>query len=56
MRITEKQLIVLVDIAKASMTFVGGFGGYSAETISELINQILNQQSDAIVEIDDVKG
>ena len=52
MRLTEKQAIILYDIAKYSVGFAGGFAGYDRETISQILDQILNQQSDEIIELD----
>jgi hypothetical protein len=52
MRLTEKQAIILFDIAKYAMSFVGGVGGYDRATISKTVDQILNQQSDEIIELD----
>lgn len=52
MRLTEKQAIILFDIAKYSMSFSGGCAGYDRETISKIVDQILNQQSDEIIELD----
>jgi hypothetical protein len=52
MRLTEKQAIILFDIAKYAMSFVGGVGGYDRATISKTVDQILNQQSDELIELD----
>lgn len=52
MRLTEKQAIILFDIAKYVMAFVGDVGGYDRSTISKLVDQILNQQSDELIELD----
>ena len=52
MRLTEKQAIILFDIAKCSMSFIGGCAGYSPDTIQTVVNQILNQQSDQLIELD----
>lgn len=52
MKLTEKQAIILFDIAKYATSFVGGCTGYSHDTIQTVVNQILNQQSDEPVELD----
>ena len=52
MRLTEKQAIILLDIAKYVMAFVGDVDGYDSSTISKLVDQILNQQSDELIELD----
>lgn len=53
MRITEKQLLMLLDIAKASTVLVGVWGGYSPQDRIRLVNDIINQQSNDIQEIKD---
>lgn len=52
MRLTEKQAIILYDIAKYSLSFSGGCAGYDRGTISQIVDQILNQQSDDPVELE----
>ena len=56
MRITEKQLLMLVDIAKASTALVGSFGGYSEQDRYNLVNHIINQQSDDIITVKEGKS
>ena len=51
MKITEKQLIVLFDIAKHSMRFIGDFAGYDEKTRQNLVNDIINQQSNDLVDV-----
>lgn len=53
MKITEKQLLMLLDITKASTLLPGSFGGYSPEDRIRLVNEIINQQSN---ELEEVKG
>jgi hypothetical protein len=53
MKITEKQLLMLIDIAKASTNLVGSFGGYSPQDRVRLVNEIINQQSNEVVEVKD---
>jgi len=53
MILTDKQAHVVFDIAKWSLCFVGGAAGYSHSTIQLLVDQIINQQSDALVELAD---
>jgi hypothetical protein len=53
MKITEKQLLMLVDIAKASTDRIGPWGGYSQEDRIRLVNEIINQQSNIIQDVED---
>ena len=53
MKITEKQLIILFDIAKESQCINNGFAGYTQATIKMIVNQIINQQSDELIDVSD---
>jgi hypothetical protein len=51
-RISQKQLWVLVDVLKWTVSKVdGNCGGYSNETRASILHQIINQQSDTLVDI-----
>jgi hypothetical protein len=56
MKITEKQLIVLFDLAiwyaQLNMAWRGNGSPYSREAIEELVNEILNQQSSKLIEVE----
>jgi hypothetical protein len=52
-RISSKQAIILFDIAKWACAVQGGAAGYSHETIEKLINDIINQQSSVIRDLDE---
>jgi len=52
MKISEKQLIMLMDIAKDSLRIKGIFGGYEPHVRLELVNDIINQQSNELKEVD----
>ena len=52
-RLTEKQALVLLDIAKWAICIRGGVAGYSSETILTVVHQIVNQQSDKLIELDE---
>lgn len=52
MRLSEKRAIVLFEIAKWSIGIAGGAAGYPSETIERVVKQIINQQSDTLVELD----
>lgn len=56
MKITEKQLLMLIDIAKESTLSVGSRGGYRQEDRIRLVNDIINQQSDEIIDVKDNKN
>jgi hypothetical protein len=55
MKITEKQLLVLVDLAKwfsqLQMNWRDFGPIYSRETIEKLVIDIVNQQSDELIDI-----
>ena len=55
MKISEKQLLMLVDIAKDTCAITDVVGGYDPQTRVQLINDIINQQNDKPMEIDDSK-
>jgi hypothetical protein len=52
MKLSEKQAIVMFDILKHSLQFVGGFCGYTTETLNKITNEIINQQSDELIQLD----
>lgn len=52
MKVSEKQLMMLVDIAKDTLRFAGFIGGYDPQTRLQLVNQLINQQSDILKEVD----
>lgn len=61
MKLTNQQSLVLFDIAKSAMNYSErGFGGYSKETIMNLINNIISQQDNKElyegIDIEDVKN
>ena len=53
MKLSEKQALVLLDLAKASLSLVGGWGGYTQDTIRQTVQAIINQQSDELIELED---
>ena len=53
MKISEKQLLMLMDIAKDSLRIAGVFGGYEPQTRLQLVNDLINQQSNDLTEVDD---
>jgi hypothetical protein len=52
MKLSEKQAIVMFDVLKHSLSFVNGFAGYKAETLQEVVHQIINQQSEELIQLD----
>lgn len=55
MKISEKQLLMLLDIAKDSLRIMGSFGGYEPHVRLELVNDLINQQSNELKEVDSNK-
>ncbi len=53
MKVSEKQLLMLLDIAKDSLRIRGAFGGYEPQVRLELVNDLINQQSNELKEIDE---
>jgi hypothetical protein len=53
MKVSEKQLLMLLDIAKDSLRIRGIFGGYEPQVRLELVNDLINQQSNSLREIDE---
>lgn len=52
MIITEKQLIILFDIAKFVITHeFNRLNNYDRQTIVDVVNEILNQQSNELIEV-----
>lgn len=52
MKISEKQLLMLLDIAKDTCKIDDFLGGYDPQTRIELVNTIINQQSDDLKEVE----
>lgn len=52
MRVSEKQLLMLMDILKDSLKFSNVMGGYDLATRLQLINDLMNQQSNEPKEVD----
>ncbi len=55
MKISNKQLMMLLDIAKATLPIVGGVA-YSQEVRLQLVNEIVNQQSTELKDIEDLSN
>lgn len=53
MKISEKQLLMLFDIAKDTLRFAGPIGGYDPQTRLQLVNDIMNQQCNNPKEVDE---
>lgn len=52
MKITTKQLMMLLDIAKGSVNIMGTLGGYCQDDRLNLINDIINQQDNILIDTD----
>ena len=53
MKVSEKQLLMLLDIAKDSLRIKGFFGGYEPQDRLELVNDLINQQINDLKELDE---
>jgi hypothetical protein len=51
MKVSEKQLMVLFDIAKYSLHIIGSIAGYDENTRRNLVNDIINQQSNVLIDV-----
>lgn len=56
MKISEKQLLMLMDILKDSLRIVGVIGGYDTPTRLQLVNDLMNQQSNDIREVEPISA
>lgn len=52
MKVSEKQLMILMDIAKDSLRYPAFFGGYTLQTRQQLVNDLINQQSNELKDVD----
>ena len=53
MKVSEKQLLMLMEILKDSLKIRGAFGGYDPQTRLKLVNDLINKQSNELKEIDE---
>ena len=53
MRVSEKQLLMLLDVLKDSLRIKGAFGGYDLQVRLQLTNDLINQQSNDLKELDE---
>ena len=53
MKLTNKQAMMLFDIAKGSLAISGGCFSYNKEVRHQLVNTILNQQSDELIDLEE---
>lgn len=54
MKVSEKQLLVMLRALEGSLAFVDNINsnfGYARETREAFYNQIMNQQSDELIEV-----
>lgn len=52
LRLSFKQALVMLDVLKASIQHCPGtFGGYSKKVRQMIANQLINQQSDTLIEL-----
>jgi hypothetical protein len=53
MKLSSKQAMMLLDIAKDSLHILGNVGGYSPEVRLQLVNDVINQQSNTLKDTDE---
>ena len=52
MKVSEKQLIMLMDILKDTLKISNVLGGYDLQTRLQLTNDLINQQSNDLKEVE----
>ena len=52
MKVSEKQLIMLMDILKDTLKISNVLGGYDLQTHLQLTNDLINQQSNDLKEVE----
>lgn len=52
MKLSEKQAMMLLDIAKDSLRIADHFGGYPPDIRLQLISDVINQQSNELKELE----
>lgn len=52
MKVSEKQLIMLLDIAQDTCRLGDVVGGYAPQARIQLVNDIINQQSDQLKDVE----
>lgn len=53
MKVSEKQLLMLLDVLKDTLKIRGILGGYDPQTRLQLVNDLINQQSNELKEVDE---
>jgi hypothetical protein len=53
MKVSEKQLLMLLDVLKDTLKIKGIVGGYDPQTRLQLVNDLINQQSNELKEVDE---
>ena len=56
MKLSEKQAMMLLDIAQDTLRIAGHVGGYPPHIRVQLISDIINQQSNDLKELDQLKN
>jgi len=52
MKVSEKQLLMLMDVLKATLGTSDPIGGYDHTTRLQLVNDLMNQQSNDLKEVE----
>lgn len=53
MKVSEKQLLMLLDVLKDTLKIKGIVGGYDPQTRLQLVNDLINQQSNELKEVNE---
>ena len=52
MKVSEKQLLMLLDVLKDTLNISNVLGGYDLQTRLQLTNDLINQQSNELKEVE----
>lgn len=58
MKVTEKQLLIMFRVLEGSLTIADGkmgLFGYPVEVREQIFSQVINQQSDEIIDVKDTQ-
>ncbi len=56
MRLSNRQALILFEILQHSLHVYGGVAGFSNKTLTKLYEDILNQQSSEVVDLESEEG
>jgi len=55
MKISERQLLFLLDVAKNTLSIVNNIGGYDRQARLNQVNTIINQQDDTVKDVGELE-